>query len=336
MADKPALTNEEDMTSIMVFSRERRILQRVLLATLPVFIACLWIMGVIMAPADLKTMGSEYFFVGCWIALFLAFAFPYLVPDLSVVARRSYSLVCMIGALLLLNYCTGKRPPLTQQIDGLNQYLLPTAILFVCVVLWLAIGYCRYRIERPLPSNAISTGLVLLTITYMGFIVLDPVLRQARLKSNTLSCTSNLKQLELGVQMYAQDWDQKLPPATRWATLAEPYIRNSAIYHCPSAESPYSYASNRALSGISLNDVYDDAATVVHLFESNAVLLNAHGGQEALADDTRHYGGLNFGFLDGHVKYVSLRGAASLYWLPTSETGSPGSSSPPNRHFLKQ
>jgi len=62
---------------------------------------------------------------------------------------------------------------------------------------------------------------------------------------------------------------------------------------CPDAESDAvpSYAMNRSLSGAKVGDIRDPAGTIL-FFE-----VDESGRPEA-----RHKGGMNCGFVDGHVK----------------------------------
>ncbi|MGM0492828.1 MAG: DUF1559 domain-containing protein, partial [Armatimonadota bacterium] len=94
--------------------------------------------------------------------------------------------------------------------------------------------------------------LVVIAIIAILAAILFPVFARAREKARQTSCLSNLKQIGLGWQMYAQDYDDKVcphgyfdpAPAPRfndsrggywdWPVLLEPYIMNRDIYECPS------------------------------------------------------------------------------------------------------
>ena len=114
------------------------------------------------------------------------------------------------------------------------------------------------------------------------------------------ACQSNQKQLLNGLLMYAQDYDEKLPPASKWATNVMPYVKNRRTFQCPADSSQWSYAFNKNLSGVSMGQIPKPGDTTM-LFESNFHKPNAFG----LANDvvyTRHLGHGNFGYVDGHVK----------------------------------
>jgi prepilin-type N-terminal cleavage/methylation domain-containing protein/prepilin-type processing-associated H-X9-DG protein len=99
--------------------------------------------------------------------------------------------------------------------------------------------------------------LVVVSLIAILAALLFPVFSQAREKAWQTSCSSNLKQISVAVLMYAQDYDEMLPrDVTRWGDLPAsdpcsqwnpggrleaklwPYIRNAAVFSCPSADTP--------------------------------------------------------------------------------------------------
>lgn len=97
--------------------------------------------------------------------------------------------------------------------------------------------------------------LVVIAIIAILAAILFPVFARAREKARQASCSSNLKQIGLSVQMYCQDFDERLPEVTTpcWATRANgqpktpessisicarlnPYIKNSQLWDCPSSK----------------------------------------------------------------------------------------------------
>jgi prepilin-type processing-associated H-X9-DG protein len=77
--------------------------------------------------------------------------------------------------------------------------------------------------------------------------ILFPVFAQAREKARTTTCLSHMKQLGLGLQMYAQDYDETLPPRNdgtydfavspipNFLGSLVPYTKNTQILTCPSS-----------------------------------------------------------------------------------------------------
>lgn len=91
--------------------------------------------------------------------------------------------------------------------------------------------------------------LVVIAIIAILAAILFPVFARARENARRASCQSNLKQIALGVFMYNQDYDEKLPSwngagtsATTvtasnpfgWADALQPYLKSSQIFQCPS------------------------------------------------------------------------------------------------------
>ncbi len=88
--------------------------------------------------------------------------------------------------------------------------------------------------------------LVVIAIIAILAAILFPVFAQAREQARKTSCLSNLKQLNLGCQMYIQDYDEVIPlvcsssyatstatDAKTWQDLVQPYVKNYAVGFCP-------------------------------------------------------------------------------------------------------
>jgi prepilin-type N-terminal cleavage/methylation domain-containing protein/prepilin-type processing-associated H-X9-DG protein len=99
--------------------------------------------------------------------------------------------------------------------------------------------------------------LVVIAIIAILAAILFPVFAQARSKARQASCLSNMKQMGLGVIMYANDYDETYPPAiiragsacnggagcrgmASWKTVTYPYTKNISIYECPELRAPFS------------------------------------------------------------------------------------------------
>lgn len=90
--------------------------------------------------------------------------------------------------------------------------------------------------------------LVVIAIIAILAAILFPVFAQAREKARQASCLSNVKQIGLGLFMYTQDYDEKMPTAFAninainggganyipYDTQILPYIKNYQIFACPS------------------------------------------------------------------------------------------------------
>jgi len=149
--------------------------------------------------------------------------------------------------------------------------------------------------------------LVVVAIIALLAAILFPVFGRARENARRASCMSNLKQIMLGVMMYTQDYDERLPilvstdyPGSRvmpWFQRLVPYIKSSQLFQCPSDNNtterlqdavpsaqrfPVSYAANSySTTGVggSLNVAGRSLAEFEH--PSTTVYLSDAGAQSA-------------------------------------------------------
>jgi prepilin-type N-terminal cleavage/methylation domain-containing protein/prepilin-type processing-associated H-X9-DG protein len=126
----------------------------------------------------------------------------------------------------------------------------------------------RRRVRRPGPLDGVNGAarpgagrsrylgftlielLVVIAIIAILAAILFPVFAQAREAARKTSCLSNLKQLGIGMNMYATDYDDQCVPwnlrfnnknqydqfgvSLTWDRLIQPYIKNNKILECPS------------------------------------------------------------------------------------------------------
>jgi prepilin-type N-terminal cleavage/methylation domain-containing protein/prepilin-type processing-associated H-X9-DG protein len=132
--------------------------------------------------------------------------------------------------------------------------------------------------------------LVVIAIIAILAAILFPVFARAREKARQSSCLSNLKQLGLGVMMYSQDYDEKMPYGSSGPIInhyciweaTQPYIKNMQILVCPSdslrnclslnagaawgaewANWPLSYGYSYAWEGYSSGQMASPASTAI-------------------------------------------------------------------------
>jgi len=159
--------------------------------------------------------------------------------------------------------------------------------------------------------------------------LLFPVFAGAREKARQASCLSNMRQLNLGLLQYMQDYDERFPPrpsgpatgspwpaaesqaspATagsayppgdwRWAIY--PYILNNQIFLCPTTNAPDSYQFSDKLYGVKLGTISEPAGTL-DLFEK---------GWPDGSSPPPHNRGYNIGFADGHCRWKSYEGRST-------------------------
>ena len=126
--------------------------------------------------------------------------------------------------------------------------------------------------------------LVVIAIIAILAAILFPVFAQAREKARQSSCSSNEKQISLGIIQYIQDYDERYPiigynnpggnigPDAPWGIwqnnhqmwdkIIQPYVKNTQVWACPSryrhgndetnpgkSDSDWTGASNYAMNG---------------------------------------------------------------------------------------
>ena len=143
--------------------------------------------------------------------------------------------------------------------------------------------------------NLVELFVVLGIIVVLAAIMF-PVFAPARDKSRTAACLSNLKQLSLGLLMYADANDGCLPPAHQWRAAIAPQVKYEAMFRCPSddAKGNCSYAIPLSISGARLAGM-PDRTTQPLLYDATP------SGEPA----QRHNDGLNVAFADGHAKWYA-------------------------------
>jgi len=166
--------------------------------------------------------------------------------------------------------------------------------------------------------------LVVMAIIAILSAILFPAFATAREKARGASCQSNLRQLGLAAQMYAQDWDSSCLccPMGRfapWWENVQSYVRNKQVIRCPSDTAIQrhtrpmtwpSYGYNGWLSGCNAACV-DQAGTLVQFIDANAtkiyliehLQISDEEGARPGRIVARHLQGSNVGFTDGHVKW---------------------------------
>ena len=176
--------------------------------------------------------------------------------------------------------------------------------------------------------------LVVIAIIAILAAILFPVFARAREKARQTSCLSNLKQLTLGILMYAQDYDETMPYAVIGVMgvqldyvldTVSPYTKNTQINLCPSDNysgavdltaapflmSKYSYIPNSDIMGLAIPGVQVDSAVKladIHKPSECVALCDGDLDESQLPASMviwpafRHNEMANFSFADGHAK----------------------------------
>ena len=190
---------------------------------------------------------------------------------------------------------------------------------------------------RRLVGFTLIELLVVIAIIAILAAILFPVFARAREKARQASCSSNHKQIALACLMYAQDYDERLPHyrytgAGGISGFWIPYGYNGACYECIT-EVTWPYIKNMQLTVCPSQDVgrvghgaiafqcnFQDVKLAnikspvdgPMIFDANCHWVNPYAGLPSFNTcnggriaNTRHNGGLNIGFADGHVKWQS-------------------------------
>lgn len=192
------------------------------------------------------------------------------------------------------------------------------------------------RYSLVFPSDSLAHGFTLVEIlVVLGVLMLlagllFPALSRAREGGRRTACLSNLSQVARGLQMYVQDNNRRFPPvpppdpanpslgpdgSKGWALAVADNLKNDAIFQCPSQGQPIDegftdYWLNGDLQGIG----------EVRLRTPTSVIMAGDGAANSVdyavgpnvvepwvnTDSfvTRHLGGANYAFADGHVKWL--------------------------------
>lgn len=201
---------------------------------------------------------------------------------------------------------------------------------------------------RPVFQHAFTLIELLVVIAIIAVLaaILFPTFAQARAKARQAACASNTRQLALGILMYAQDYDETLPPVAYeveedgeeeeklWSHLVEPYLKNKQIRRCP--EDPQAADNSYGLNELIFADLTDDPedqapVRTLATFQNPAdtVMLGDIGTKDDLTtprpdtykmvapsseinddDDARpaarHFQMVNLAWMDGHQKPLPL------------------------------
>ncbi|MCX6913134.1 MAG: DUF4190 domain-containing protein [Verrucomicrobia bacterium] len=146
--------------------------------------------------------------------------------------------------------------------------------------------------------------------------MLLPALAKAKQKAASINCMNNVKQLNLGLIMYADDNKNLFPAGTNWCDALMPYVKSAQPFLCPQGKPGQRchYAFNARLIGHELKEVQVPAQTVL-IFEVDGG-WNLAGGRELLPPKPRHANAYMVGFADGHAEMVPTTRLERLHWDP--------------------
>ena len=166
--------------------------------------------------------------------------------------------------------------------------------------------------RRKLTENTFGFTLIelLVVIAIIAILaaMLMPALEEAREKARGVSCTSQLKQMGLGLIQYVNGNDGCMVPAyqknqgwdKKWQwTLRDTYLSNEAMYECPSVRTT--------------DETFDNFGYTPWFHGNNYVMNSAavyHIDDEGNTDER-----IGVAIQDPVTTYVKVQSPASKYWV---------------------
>src|SRR5581483_2869356 len=153
--------------------------------------------------------------------------------------------------------------------------------------------------------------LVVIAIIAILAAILFPVFAQAREQARKTTCLSNLKQIGLGVMMYAQDYEETPPWAYGsmgwWGDVIDPYIKmrgsanagqgdvqGAGLWHCPSdglsvVPNTPSYGVNAVITGAENGGIpnggFDNSVPLAGINNPADVIWGGDGSRDYYKDE---------------------------------------------------
>jgi prepilin-type processing-associated H-X9-DG protein len=174
---------------------------------------------------------------------------------------------------------------------------------------------------RNKTALAIRVFVVLVGLGGLAAVLFWPVSSRGGYENRPrAACQSNLKLIGLAIKQYVQDYDEKYPLVSAggrgWSEVIQPYIKDEKPFYCPVNKSERVAGTidtfyNARLAGIEERKTEFPANTIMigdGLFDqpTNASLsaFPASWRTDTTSPAWRHLEGANYGYADGHVKWL--------------------------------
>ena len=196
-------------------------------------------------------------------------------------------------------------------------------------------GFARHWATRPSPllrrQTAFTLIELLVVIAIIGILagMLMPALTASRERARISGCRSNLRQLLMAAQMYAQGHDEFLPvedaphnPHLNLMTCLAPYCGDGAVFYCPSAVGELGQSKENAERGyisyfcFSYNNYKKNKLYVRWLIEGECILTTRSKPKVWVFSDylwkdkpgnhSTYQKGINYARLDGSIDFIVM------------------------------
>jgi hypothetical protein len=107
--------------------------------------------------------------------------------------------------------------------------------------------------------------------------------------------------LQLGLQLYENDWDESIPLSGSWMNALTPYVHNAALFHSPAVSQGYGYALNSQVAGRPLS-VFPVPESIPSIFDSTDLKRNATDPTSTMPSPPRYGAHNTIGYLDGSTE----------------------------------
>lgn len=162
----------------------------------------------------------------------------------------------------------------------------------------------RRRRGDTLIDNLITGSIILILAA-----ILFPMFSRARENARCSSCQSNLKRIQVALGQYVADNNGVLPAGT-WNDVLRPYIKEDDVFRCPSKKvtgGTSDYFFNARFLKEQLNTL-SSPQTLILIGDGDGGSALAQLPPAWLKDESssawRHMNGANYGFADGHIKWL--------------------------------
>ena len=169
--------------------------------------------------------------------------------------------------------------------------------------------------------------LVVIAIIAILAAILFPAFAKARESARRSSCSSNMKQMGIGIMQYTQEYDEVMPSTrmgagNNWQVLLNPYLKSYDLFICPSN----SRSSVAMDDGANSNPGGPDRTHVSYVAsKEHGVNGGAFGGQEAAGPNLSDFASPSQTIMvaEGNTSNTDFRPSGPA-WMSTNGGTPPG------------